>query len=227
VERRIRRFFNSGGWYADNTCVALPSETVGSTGLWMRWSKIPRQDVPSSMALGTAWAGPLLVRFGKRPRDIRIVDRLEKTVTARAEQRIARLRERGASPVLACLVQANSQLFDEKGPDNLPCMVVFSHDKVVTTDELHVIAEMIMSVKGKSQQDADLALMSDMVTNETAVMYRRRRIPARFTDDRVIYAADLWITRSFIAEGYLAEREYWCLAEPTDRGGIELLPQGE
>lgn len=227
AERRVKRFFGSGGWYADNTCIELPVEVVGSRGLWLRWSKLPRQDVPSIVAEGDEWSGPLLIRFGARPRDVRVVERPAETAAKRAEQRIERLRQRGATPVIACLVQANHLLFQPDGPDELPCMVVFSHDDSVTTDELHEIAGQLMSVKGEEQSDPDLGLMSEMVTNETAVMYRRRRIPMQFTDDRVVYAADLWISRSFLPERYLADRELMCLAEPTDRGGLELLPQSE
>jgi hypothetical protein len=132
-----------------------------------------------------------------------------------------------ATPVLACLVQANYQLFDRDGADGLPCMVVFSHDDSVTAEDLYEIADRLSEVKGAEQTDPDLAAMSAMVTNETAVMYRRRRVPMRFSDGRVIFAAHLWVTRAFLADGYLSSREYICLAEPTDRGGLELLPQDD
>lgn len=225
--RRVRRHIDSSAWYADSTCLEAPVEVVGSSGLWIRVSKLPRQDIPASVGSGDDWTGPLLVRFAARPRDLRVVERPAETTVGRARQRIERLRRRGASPVLAALVQANYGLFDPNGADNLPCMVVFSHDDSVTVDELDAIAERFGVVKGQPQSDPDLAAISEMVTNETAVMYRRRRVPMRFTDGRLVYAADLWITREFLPDGYVSARELWCLAEPTDRGGLELFPQDE
>jgi hypothetical protein len=223
VARRVRKYLESTPRYSDTDCLEVPAEIVGTTGIWVRASKLPWADVPVDMR--ERWPGAILLRFGKRPRDVHTVERVAGSPAKRADQRIARLRRRGALPVLAVLVQANAALFEPDGQDELPCMVVFSHDDSVTAGELSEIARLIFSVKGEPQSDPDLQALSDLVTNEQAAMYRRRPIPMRFTDGRVVFAADLWVTRAFLPDGYLNQRELICLAEPTDRGGLELLPQ--
>src|SRR5262245_1702632 len=209
--RRVRQYLNSTPRYSDSDCLEAPAEIVGTTGVWLRASKLPWRDVPADRREGERWLSPTLFRFDACRRDVRTADRVADTPAARAEQRIARLRRRTAFPVVAALVQANYELFQPGGEDELPCMVVFSHGDSVTADELHEIANRFSAVKGEIQSDPDLQAMSDMVTNETAVMYRRRRVPMRFTDGRVAYAADLWITRAFLPDGYLADRELMCL----------------
>jgi hypothetical protein len=225
--RRLKRHFGKGASRSDSNCMAVPVEIAGTADIWVRLSVVPWGDLPSRAGDDDFSLPILWCRFGDRPRTMRVVERPADTVDGRARQRIERLRRRGARPVLAALVQANYQLFDPNGQDDLPCLVVFSPDESVTMDDLHEVAARMSDVKGETQPEPDLQVLSDIVTHETAVMYRRQPVPMSFTDGRVVYASDLWITRAFLPDGHLTDRELWCLAEPTDRGGLELLPQDE
>jgi hypothetical protein len=67
-----------------------------------------------------------------------------------------------------------------------------------------------------------------VAANEAGWSYHRRvRIAPEMTQGCAMYLADVWFHRPFLADGYLSNRQprlVPCLAQPGDRGGIELMP---
>jgi hypothetical protein len=131
----------------------------------------------------------------------------------------------GLSPILTVMVQANARLF-RPGRLDLPALVVFTEDPVHErdTDYLVGLSRRIGALKGTEPDDADLLAVSRMVTDERAVMHRRRALPESFTGGPVVYLADLLIERRCLEEGYLTEPVVPALIEPGDKGVIRHLP---
>ena len=126
-------------------------------------------------------------------------------------------------PVLTALVQANRALF-RPGLLDLPCQVLFSFDRTIGYDFLSRLAERMGALKDTTPSDPDLAAVAAMVTDETAVRYRRVKLPESFTGGPTVYAADLVVLRRYLEKGCLTHRGLPCFAEPGDTGGIELMP---
>lgn len=127
-------------------------------------------------------------------------------------------------PVWGVLVQANSMLF-QPGNTDLPCLVLFSFEPAGGHIEyMQRLAAGIFDLKNVRQSDPDLRYVSTLVTNESALKYRRRKLPISFTGGPTVYCADLIITRSSLPAGYITEKVLPCIAEPGESGALELLP---
>ncbi len=128
-------------------------------------------------------------------------------------------------PVTAYIVQAHEALY-RPGRDTLPCLILFTFSPEVEQDAgyMHYLAERLFALKKKNPDDPDLRTLTNLTSDEGIVPYRRRRLPLSFTDGSTIYCADLWIKRAYLKDGYLKTNALYCLAEPGDVGGIELIP---
>ena len=123
------------------------------------------------------------------------------------------------------MVQANHALF-QTGKDDLPCLVLFSFDDRITDDELTDVAGRVSGLKNTRPDDPDLAAVANLTTDERFVYYQRDRLPRSLTGPREVFAAHLHVHRSFLQDGYFHSdnRLMTCVAEPGDRGALELLP---
>lgn len=142
------------------------------------------------------------------------------------EQQIAEVAQRGTR-VIGALVQANMALYDP-GPEDLPCLVLISFEPQFQQhpEWLSELALHIYSFKGREFTNPEAAYVSSLTTDEIAERHRRRRLPDSFTRGACVYAADLWIYRSFLPRGFVLSHERLpCVAEPGEQGRIELLPQ--
>jgi hypothetical protein len=54
--------------------------------------------------------------------------------------------------------------------------------------------------------------------------YRRRALPLSQTDGYTVYVIDLDVFPGYLEDGYVSGVPLPCLAEPGERGGIELIP---
>lgn len=54
--------------------------------------------------------------------------------------------------------------------------------------------------------------------------YRRRALPPSQTDGYTVYVVDLDVFPGYLEDGYVSGVPLPCLAEPGERGGIELIP---
>lgn len=127
-------------------------------------------------------------------------------------------------PVWAALVQANSMLF-QPGNIDLPCLVLFSFEPAGGhLDYMQRLAAGVFDLKETRQNDPDLRYVANLVTNERAYKYRRRILPISFTGGPIVYCADLIVVRSCLPTGYLTARILPCIAQPGEKGAIELLP---
>jgi hypothetical protein len=128
--------------------------------------------------------------------------------------------------VTAVLVQANMQLF-QPGTNDLPCLVLISFD-AGPQDVQRLAGRLYDAKRAVPSNDMERYVSRILSDSDAGAQYhRRRRLPDEFTGGLPpIYAADLWIHRPFLRQGYLTPEDRWfpCIAEPGDRGGIELLP---
>lgn len=134
-----------------------------------------------------------------------------------------RLAQNGV-PISAVLVQANGNLF-RPGSIDLPCLVLFSFEPAAAhLGYMRQLAQGVFALKETEQTDPDLRYVANLVTDERAFKYRRRKLPVSFTGGPTVYCADLWINRSYLPSGYLDQAVLPCMAEPGADGALELLP---
>jgi hypothetical protein len=148
-----------------------------------------------------------------------------------AQERLAALFRVGAKPLVAARVQANHSLY-QPGRRNAPAMVVFSFDPAVSPMKLCEVAEMIFELKSSDTQNPVLqaAAAGPRASDQFWFYHRRFRIPPELTEGRVIYAADLWVHRPYLADGYFSPRTprlVPVLVQPGDVGGVELVPHDQ
>lgn len=139
-----------------------------------------------------------------------------------ARRRIRLLRSEGAREVDARLVQANSQLFSTAHTTDEPATVLFSEDPDADPAELDELAERLYEFRDSDETPDDLqeALAALRAGNEGWYYHRRARAQAGTPH----FVADLFMPREFLRDGYLQDRQFRCLVEPGEEGGIELLP---
>jgi hypothetical protein len=186
---------------------------------------------PSGVLLGDS--GPLLLPCQADPRCRGMAELVRFTVEdmERLEDLPAqRLAERGGKKVMVVRVQANAALYAPGPEPSLPALVLLCFDKETEQGlaELEELASRLFELKTQSPRDAGEKEAREAIVNneDQAVLYRRVRLPSRFTDGRVVYAADLWIRRRCLPKGFIKdERRLACIAEPGDEGAIEMLPR--
>jgi hypothetical protein len=108
-------------------------------------------------------------------------------------------------------------------------MVAFSFDPGVSPMKLQEVAEMIHELKSSDTQNPVLqaAAAGPRASDQFWFYHRRFRIPPELAEGRVIYAADIWVHRPFLPEGYFSDRTprlIPVLAQPGETGGVELIP---
>src|SRR5262249_29338710 len=115
----------------------------------------------------------------------------------RQEQFVRGLLPRGQR-LDAALVQANAGLY-ALGDRALPCLVLITFERDLPAPErfLRRLADRVYYLKENRPMTPDEGVVSDIVmdSEERAVPYRRRQLPAGFTGGPTVYAADLWIHR--------------------------------
>jgi hypothetical protein len=217
----LSRFWADGLHRFSPLCRPLGPGFAKGFPIWVRDFYFPKADLAPFLA-DNAYHPLWLVDRGGPEGHLR--SPLPLTARGRAEQRIQYARERKARPVRVALVQANSALF-APGEDDQPCLVLFSFDDRVTDDELTRLARRVFSLKNTAQDDPDLAFVAELTTDERFVYYRRDRLPRSFAGGREFFVAHLYVHRPFLIGGYFhGNRFMTCLAEPGDRGALELLP---
>jgi hypothetical protein len=147
-----------------------------------------------------------------------------------AMERLGSLYRQGGQPVIAARVQANLDLY-EPGTRGNPGLVVVSFDPQATLPLLEQAAEAAYVLKRTPDEQVPSSAMPTaraVMANEDGWCYHRRvRMAPELTQGRVMYLADLWFHRPFLADGYLSDRQprlIACLAQPGEQGGIELIP---
>jgi hypothetical protein len=145
-----------------------------------------------------------------------------------ALRRLSILHQRGARPVVAARVQANLALY-ESGSRGMPALVTFSDDPTVAPADVQRAATLMYEAKEKERATWPLAgIARAALDSDDGWQYHRRyTLPAHLTAGRSIYAADVWIHRPFLQDGYFSEQQSRflpCLAESGSMGGIELIP---
>jgi hypothetical protein len=156
---------------------------------------------------------------------------------ATARRRLDGLLARGAKFVWAEVVQANYRLYQDNN-ESAPALVMFSFDYTVPAEEIRALSERLHPLRFTEPADPVLRqALCHLETNNDAWYYHRRwRVPPELFGGRVVYTADLWVHRPFIAGRFPHRDELGgrprrvpCLAEPWETGwaGIELVPVGE
>ena len=86
------------------------------------------------------------------------------------------------------------------------------------------LASQVFELKNTRPNDRDLEFVAGLTTDERFIYYRRDRLPRSFSSKEV-FVAHLFVHRLFIPDGYFHDnRLMTCLAEPGDKGVLELLP---
>jgi hypothetical protein len=130
-------------------------------------------------------------------------------------------------PVTGYLLWAHDDLYKEGGVTNaLPCRVLFTTDPALESDPEYMrhLVRKVFALSDTLPDDREMRQISRLTTDTTHIHYRRLRIPLAMTDGAPVYAADLWVERGFLPEGYLLGETLPCFAEPGPVGGIELVP---
>lgn len=213
---RANQATRSGGFHW-----RVPGRLSGSVPVWLRDVAIPESDYPSDL-IDDLHPTPFWLAFDS-PRRVTLDVLPAATGTGRARQRIERARRRGGIAVRAALIQANDALF-APGTTDLPCLVLFGFDDRVTDAELEETAGRVVALKGTTQKDRDLAFVAGLTTDERFLYYGRERLPRVLAGRRDLFVAHLYVHRPFLSDGYLDGRVLECVAEPGDRGMLELLP---
>ena len=203
-------------------CRRVPEKYALRVPVWVRDVPFPRSAVPPDVeeAFGVH---PVWLRFDS-PKDVSFDPPLADTPGGRARQRVARVRERKGVPVRAALVQANDALFQE-GQDDLPGLVVFCTDGRAGDMELLDLADRVFGLRKLSPTDPDQAAVARLAADERFVCYGRDRLPRSFAGAREVYVGHLQFHRPFLTGGRLTDPLLDCLAEPGERGMLELIPQ--
>lgn len=204
----------------------VPRRFVPAVDVWSREAWVRVADMPADFRKSMAVPEDLFLS-----RVVLTADRLRPaephadTPTARRRQRVEQAFAAGGVPVTAVLVQANVRMF-EPGDEDWPGAVVCTPDPTVGDDLLERVSRLIKSIKDEPQTDPDLARLSEQVTNEVFVPYRRTRVPGRFTDGEEVYLADLDLYRTCLRGGVVGGLDRLaCVAEPGEYGVLELLPE--
>ena len=199
----------------------VPRPLAPTVDVWSREAWVRVADMPADFR--REWAPPhdimlsRLVLAGDRARP---AESYADTEAARRRQRVERAFAAGG-----VLVQANYQMY-EPGDEDWPGAVVYTPDPTVGDDLLERVSRLIGSIKGMRQTDPDMARLSEQVTNEVFVQYRRTRVSGRFTDGEEVYLADLDLYRTHLRGGVVRGRDRLaCVAEPGEYGVLELLPE--
>lgn len=151
-----------------------------------------------------------------------------------ARRRLKRMMQRDCRRVDAELVQANSELWQPREHGNA-CLVLITFARSAPRDLLVKLVNLMNDLKGTEPRDPDLRVLADIVTDETYYYHERYRLPESVTDGFEVFAAGLWLHRPYLRTGRLPlfagrgdpKRSLPCLAEPGERGGIELIPYDE
>ncbi len=207
--------FHRRGGYS----MQVPQRFAGSVPVWLRDVYAPA--FPPDL-LDRLPPTPFWLRFDS-PRTVRFDVVPGATEGTRARQRIERVRKRRGVAVRAAVVQANRALF-APGPDDDPGLVVFGFDERIGDDELRAIAAKVGSYKNTTPREPELVRVAEMTTDEVFVYYHRDLLPRVVAGRRELYVADLMFHRPFLRHRYLVGEVLDCLAEPGDRGMLELLP---
>jgi hypothetical protein len=152
-------------------------------------------------------------------------------------RRLQLLRENGARRVNAWLVHANNGLF-VPGEIGGPALVVFSFDRSTPRPLLEEIADFLHERDLYTEDPEILAAFAEVSAGEKHATYHHRfRIPRGLANEHDVFASDLWIHRPYLRKGQFFEddddeeepddRILPCLAEPGEKGGIEMLPWDE
>jgi tetratricopeptide (TPR) repeat protein len=129
------------------------------------------------------------------------------------------------TPVLAALVAAHPNLY-QPGDDDGPGLVLFSFASSIDQPEEYLLQlrDRLVQFVEQAEPTDDERRVADWLRDPGFVPDRRRQIPFALTQDRWVYLADVWVRRSALPNGYLAERLLRCTAEQSDGGSIEMLP---
>lgn len=207
-----------------NPLARFPEGFVKGMNFYAADLVVPRKVLDAGYLWQDINAGILLVEFDGR--SARLLGRVRGDKVARL--RLRWLEERNARYVDAAVVQANYILY-EPGVEGAPCLVLFSFDPSTPWELLLELADLMGELKGTDPSDPDLQIIANYVTDETFRYHDRKPIPRSLTEGFEIFAADLWLHRSYLRDGLLSDTEIPlpCLAGPGDKGGIELLPFDE
>jgi hypothetical protein len=216
----------------------LPPEYANPAGLWAADVAVTPEVYAAGLTPDEHDANLLRVRFDLAgPRPTAGVVPAPANMEATARRRLDLLLARGARFVWAEVVQANYRLYADND-ESAPALVMFSFDYTVPAEEVRALAERLHPLRFTEPADPVLreALWPLEANNGAWYYHRRARVPPELFGGRVVYTADLWVHRPFIAGRFPHRDELGgrprrvpCLAEPWETGwaGIELVPVAE
>jgi hypothetical protein len=199
----------------------VPYEFTDGGVVWIRDSIFQHEDFPNDFQVGDSVF--CVIRLKSRMVGAQLAKPLLPTRSERLEEEIRQLRNRGGVVVNTVLIQANSKLF-HPGTEYLPCLVSLTFDSSVSRSELIDLAHRLYQLKNQTYTSYDSAYASHLTSDERAIRHRRRRIPQKYTGEREIFAADLWIYRPYLSQGFVVDYVLPCLADPGESGELLLLP---
>lgn len=205
----------------------LPRSLTDGVQVYLCEARLPHDLIPVGMRYDD-WRRELtMLPCRAQPRRHGQIEMLRyrlKEIEATHDRWVRCVAKRGV-PVTAALVQANNRLF-EPGREPLPALVLITFDRDIPNldDYLSELAQRVFRLKEEDPRDAEERYVAELTRDERAAMYRRRRLPEKFTGGPVVYAADLIICPWYLRDGCLRERLLPCIAEPGDEGAIEHLP---
>ena len=131
---------------------------------------------------------------------------------------------RAGVPVSGVILLADGGLF-EPGPINRPSLVLISFDSF-GSDIVYLsgLVFRMIELSRRHQSDEDLRYIAGLVTDESRIKNRRRKLPVSFTGGPIVYCADLYVVRACLPQGFITQNDLPCIGLPGDQGGLELLP---
>jgi len=167
-----------------------------------RWPQLPHLMIQSLIAgrgIGIAWRGFWLYRRDEQGWKSFI---------------------KSAVPVMAYPIMVNSVL---RRPGTKPSagLVIMSFDELSQSEILDLVSR-IEHEDVPSEEHR--RFLSQLLNDESYQPNRRRMLPASITSGKIIYACDLWIPPLLLKNNCLELHHLPCLAEPGDKGRINVLP---
>lgn len=125
---------------------------------------------------------------------------------------------------VACIVQANSLLF-EQGKDNCPAVMLFSEDTFFEEqpEKLKSIASKLFRIKGVSCEDEEIQMFADILADEKVTLFNYE-IPDKLTYGKKVFFTTFMVHREHLPNGYIDFDYFPALICPEKTEASIILP---